>query len=205
MHYATVLFTTCLLSLGFATAAVAQPYVAGEVYHDAARAIEYHAGDAPFVLSVPHGGALAPDSLPDRDCEGCSYLRDSYTQELAREFILAYRARTGCSPHVVINLLHRRKLDMNRDLAEATDSLAAKEPCGAPTTPSWTARKRPYCAVTAAGCSSIFTATAMRNSASNWDICSQRPVCVKATACSTPPPITLTAPSERWRGTTISD
>ncbi len=128
MRYTTALFATCLLSLGCTAAIVAQPYVAGEVYHDAARAIEYHAGDAPFVLSVPHGGALAPDSLPDRDCEGCSYLRDSYTQELAREFILAYRARTGCSPHVVINLLHRRKLDMNRDLPEATDSVAAKEP-----------------------------------------------------------------------------
>jgi hypothetical protein len=50
---------------------------------------------------------------------------DSYTQELAREIRDAFVEQTGCYPHVVYNLLHRKKLDMNRELAEATDSNAA--------------------------------------------------------------------------------
>ena len=50
---------------------------------------------------------------------------DSYTQELAREIRSAFVKQTGCYPHVVYNLLHRKKLDMNRNLVTATDSNSA--------------------------------------------------------------------------------
>lgn len=115
----------CLLIVtGFVCA---QTYLPGQVYFGANGYIEYLAGDSPLIISVPHGGDLEPTDIPDRDCEGCSFLRDSYTQELAREIRDFTIQRTGCYPHVIINRLHRKKLDMNRELLEATDSVAASE------------------------------------------------------------------------------
>lgn len=108
-----------------ATVVHAQVYVPGQVYLGANNNIEYQAGNIPLVISVPHGGRLEPSELPDRDCDGCSYVMDSYTQELAREIRDAFVQQTGCYPHVVYNLLHRKKLDMNRDLVTATDSNTA--------------------------------------------------------------------------------
>lgn len=113
-----------LLVTGFVCA---QTYLPGQVYFGANSYIEYLAGDSPLIISVPHGGDLEPTDIPDRDCEGCSYLRDSYTQELAREIRDFSIQRTGCYPHVIINRLHRKKLDMNRELLEATDSMASLE------------------------------------------------------------------------------
>lgn len=102
--------------------AIAQTYQPGSTYFGSDNYIEYMAGNTPIILSVPHGGDIEPLNFPDRNCIGCSYLKDSYTQELAREIQSKFQQQTGCYPHVVINLLHRKKLDMNRDLPEATDS-----------------------------------------------------------------------------------
>ncbi|HHH54948.1 MAG TPA: hypothetical protein ENK91_14895, partial [Bacteroidetes bacterium] len=99
----------------------AQNYVPGNVYYDSTGFVEYHAGNLPFIISVPHGGYLSPDSIPDRDCPGCKYLRDSYTQEIGRLLLERFNEKTGCYPHVVINLLHRKKFDANRNLVEASD------------------------------------------------------------------------------------
>ncbi|MBU3679888.1 MAG: T9SS type A sorting domain-containing protein [Candidatus Kapabacteria bacterium] len=100
----------------------AQTYTPGETYFGKDGLIEYQAGNIPLIISVPHGGRLEPTSIPDRDCDGCVYVMDSYTQELAREIRNAFAEKSGCYPHVIYNLLHRKKLDMNRALAEATDS-----------------------------------------------------------------------------------
>jgi N-formylglutamate amidohydrolase len=102
----------------------AQSYVPGDTYFGKDNYIEYHAGNLPLIISVPHGGRLEPTEIPDRDCEGCVYVQDSYTLELARQIKDAVVRQTGCYPHVVCNLLHRKKLDMNRDISEATDSNA---------------------------------------------------------------------------------
>lgn len=98
-----------------------QTYVPGQVYFGANGYIEYLAGNLPIVLSAPHGGYLEPDRIPDRDCSGCVYIRDSYTQELIRETTEAIFEETGCYPHSVINLLHRKKLDANRSIETAAD------------------------------------------------------------------------------------
>jgi len=83
--------------------------------------IEYTAGNLPIILSAPHGGLLDPVDIPDRDCSNCVYVNDSYTQEIARGVSDRLVAITGCQPHLVINLLHRRKLDANRTVGEAAD------------------------------------------------------------------------------------
>lgn len=54
-------------------------------------------------------------------------MRDSYTQELANEIQTAIFQETGCYPHVIINLLHRKKFDANRDLGDAADGNSTVE------------------------------------------------------------------------------
>lgn len=100
---------------------IGQTFESGETYFGANDFIEYRAGNLPIILSAPHGGELRPDEIPDRDCSGCIYGRDSYTQELAREVSASIHLKTGCFPHMIINRLHRVKLDANRDIGDAAD------------------------------------------------------------------------------------
>jgi hypothetical protein len=87
------------------------------------RYIEYIAGSLPLIFSAPHGGSLTPPEIPDRTAEDCagtepfSTATDWNTQPLARAILAAFYARTGRYPHVIINRLHRQKLDANRTLA----------------------------------------------------------------------------------------
>jgi hypothetical protein len=80
--------------------------------------IEYVVGNLPIVISVPHGGYLKPSTIPDRTL-GTAGHQDTYTQELAQEIIDQFRKQTGKAPHVIINRLHRDKLDANRELFDA--------------------------------------------------------------------------------------
>lgn len=103
----------------------ADPYPPGSTLYGTAEYIEYIAGDLPIILSAPHGGDLAPEALPDRT-QGVT-ITDAYTQEPTRAVYDALVAETGRHPHVVINRLHRRKLDANRDLTEAAEGNACAE------------------------------------------------------------------------------
>lgn len=87
--------------------------------------IEYVVGNLPIVISVPHGGYLKPPVIPDRTL-GTAGRQDTKTQELAREIIESFREQTGKYPHVIINRLHREKLDANREVFDAAqdDSIA---------------------------------------------------------------------------------
>ena len=99
----------------------AQTYTPGQSYFGTNGYVEYLAGNLPIIITAPHGGLLSPSSIPDRDCVGCTTINDFNTQELARAFAEAVHERTGCWPHIIFNKLHRRKLDANRDIAEAAD------------------------------------------------------------------------------------
>lgn len=103
------------------------PLGVGVTYADPPGYVEFIPGDAPIVIIAPHGGTLAPAGLPDRTCSGCVTTADLNTQDLARAIADAFVRRTGRRPHLVINRLHRRKLDANRDLAEATGGTASLE------------------------------------------------------------------------------
>jgi hypothetical protein len=113
--------TITLFLLAIALRTHAQPYTPGQSYFGSNNYTEYVAGNMPLILSAPHGGLLLPASIPDRNCSGCSTVNDFNTQELARALANALHERTGCWPHLVVNRLHRRKLDANRDLPEAAD------------------------------------------------------------------------------------
>lgn len=93
------------------------------------RYIEYIPGNLPIILSAPHGGDLTPLSIPDRTAQRCdgsaTTVKDLNTAELAVAMQEAMFERFGGYPHVVINHLHRRKLDANRERAEAACGNAA--------------------------------------------------------------------------------
>lgn len=104
------------------------PLVVGQVYTDPQGYVEFIPGDAPIVIIAPHGGTSTPTALPDRSCAGCVTTMDLNTQELARAIADAVQQRLRVRPHLIINRLHRRKFDANRDLAEATGGTAALTP-----------------------------------------------------------------------------
>nr|WP_321233009.1 GEVED domain-containing protein [uncultured Psychroserpens sp.] len=93
--------------------------------------IEYIPGNLPIIISAPHGGVKQsgstiggtsyPDNdstLPDRSCG--TNERDDNTDILIREIQAEIFGLTGCYAHVIINNLHRSKLDPNREQNEAT-------------------------------------------------------------------------------------
>ncbi len=97
-----------VIACGGSTAAPTPPVVpvpkAGDVQADANGWVEYTVGDAPLIISAPHGGLLAPASLPDRSCAACILAGDDNTQDLARRVAAQFLVRTGKRAHLVINL-----------------------------------------------------------------------------------------------------
>ncbi len=89
---------------------------------------EFIAGTAPLIIIAPHGGDLTPSTVPDRTCSACTTVNDANTQDLARQIADSFAARTGKRPSLVINRLHRRKFDANREIVEATGGYAPMEP-----------------------------------------------------------------------------
>ena len=100
---------------------IPKAYKPGASYLNETGYVEYLPGTLPLVISVPHGGYLTPENIPDRKCEGCVYDGDSYTQELARSIRDHFFKQTGYYPHIVINLLSRKKFDANRNKTDAAD------------------------------------------------------------------------------------
>ena len=98
--------------------ATAQTYTPGVSYLGTHGYTEYIPGSLPIIISAPHGGYLEPEVIPNRTCFDAVYATDAYTQELIRDIQNSIYAEFGCYAHVVINLLDRKKLDANRNLAE---------------------------------------------------------------------------------------
>lgn len=91
-------------------------YVAGQSYWGRNHYIEYIAGNLPIIISAPHGGYLKPEEIPDRTWG--TFGEDTYSQEYTREVAGYINQLTGKYPHLIINHLHRDKLDANRDIDE---------------------------------------------------------------------------------------
>jgi len=85
-------------------------------------------GAIPLVLLAAHGGEISPATLPDRSCAGCVTLNDANTAALLYAISDAFQQRIGRRPYVVVNRLHRRKFDANRDRTEATGGHAPLNP-----------------------------------------------------------------------------
>jgi len=100
--------------------------------------VTYEPGDLNLIISVPHGGSCKPKDIPNRvaDAElGNTHAdvlgsaknssikvcikNDVFTVHLARLLAKALERQTGKRPYIVINRLHRIKLDCNRKVEEA--------------------------------------------------------------------------------------
>lgn len=81
--------------------------------------ITFEEGNIPLIISVPHGGNLKPGSIPDRTCNGAVNTSDAYTVELANKIMEVFK-NNGQKPYLVINKIHRSKIDANRNKSEAT-------------------------------------------------------------------------------------
>jgi hypothetical protein len=99
-------------------------YVPGRSYFGTNGYVEYIGGNAPVILTAPHGGSLAPSTIPDRTDARCggsaTTTTDLNTIELVRAMQASYYARCGRYPHVIISHLARRKADVNRTPPVAT-------------------------------------------------------------------------------------
>lgn len=93
---------------------------AGEVRYGLENWTEVVVGDMPLVISVPHGGNVRPEGVPDRTCPDVTTVRDLNTIELARAISEEFLKTYGKRPYLVINHLARVKVDQNRDIQDAT-------------------------------------------------------------------------------------
>ncbi len=116
-----------LFSLSNVNFLFAQTYQAGKTYLGTQNYTEYRAGNLPIIITAPHGGRLEPPSIPDRNCATCTTVMDANTMELASQIDTVLRQTFGCFPHIVINRLHRKKLDANREIVEAAGGSAEAE------------------------------------------------------------------------------
>ena len=105
--------------------------IAATFYDNSKKYIEYIPGTMPVIISAGHGGVLNsgrnfgginyPDSdssLPDRNCG--TNEQDDNTDILIREIQKKCFEQFGVYPYVIINNLHRSKLDPNRIKSVAT-------------------------------------------------------------------------------------
>lgn len=74
-------------------------------------------GDLPLIISAPHGGRLRPSGIENRTLGRLN--NDVHTADLAWRVSAELETATGQLPHLVVNNLHRQKLDANREIVEA--------------------------------------------------------------------------------------
>ena len=95
------------------------PYVENSIYFGHGKYIEYHSGSLPIILSASHGGWMEPTEIPDRT-QGVTAI-DTNTYQLTKVIMDTLTARFGGKPHVILCLLKRLKLDVNREVIEAAE------------------------------------------------------------------------------------
>ncbi len=105
------LYSICLSQKNY------QPY---EKYQDIEKWTEYRVGNMPLVITVPHGGYIRPDSIPNRECKDAVTVVDSYTIELVNAIDSVFMVDYGFRPHIIIAYIARIKVDQNRDIVEGT-------------------------------------------------------------------------------------
>jgi N-formylglutamate amidohydrolase len=116
-----------VLILFFVSFTLKAQHTAGQIYYGSKQYVEYWAGDLPLIISVPHGGSLEPTEIPNRTCATCTTVKDANTRELGIALHAAIKNAFGCAPHLIISNLHRKKLDPNREIAEAAQAIPAAE------------------------------------------------------------------------------
>lgn len=87
---------------------------------------EFNQGHLPIIISIPHGGHLFPENIPDREQNFPSVVKsnDINTQEIGRKISdLIGEKFKGRKPYMIINHLGRSKLDVDRPLKEGAEGI----------------------------------------------------------------------------------
>ena len=93
------------------------PYIYNQTYQGRNGYVTYYPGNIPIILSIPHGGDIIPEEIPNRTYG--TTVTDSNTIELGISISNSFYSQYDIRPYVVINNLKRTKLDANRDRVEA--------------------------------------------------------------------------------------
>lgn len=112
-----ILLALCLFFLSHTHA---QQWMAGKIYTDPENWTEFRVGNIPIIISVPHGGNIILDSVPDRTCPDAITVKDNNTRELALEIETEFVKQYGVRPYLIICNLARKKIDQNREIELAT-------------------------------------------------------------------------------------
>ena len=88
--------------------------------------IKYYQGNAPIILSAPHGGEEEPEDIETRT-KGV-FDKDDYTYELTELIIKEFHKQTSLTPYGVIADISRIKVDINREKEEAYEDENASVP-----------------------------------------------------------------------------
>jgi hypothetical protein len=96
-----------------------EPELDDSVPFDAQEYVDFESGNIPLILSVPHGGDLKPGEILNRTCNDAVSVMDEFTIELAQTIMDEF-AKAGQKPYLIINKMHRSKMDANRNREDAT-------------------------------------------------------------------------------------
>ncbi len=88
--------------------------------------IKFYQGNAPIILSAPHGGEEEPKEIRTRT-KGV-FDKDDYTYELTELIIEEFYKQTNLTPYAVIADISRVKVDINRAKEEAYEDEKASVP-----------------------------------------------------------------------------
>lgn len=80
--------------------------------------IQFSEGNFPLILTAPHGGKEKPDDIENRVFGKKG--RDKNTDILTKLIANKIFEKSGVKPYVVVALIARKKVDLNRDIDEAT-------------------------------------------------------------------------------------
>lgn len=125
-------FVCLFLLFAFSQTASSQQKVPGQSYFGTNNYTEYIYGSLPVIIGAPHDGTLTPSNIPDRNDTTCgtaiTTARDLNAKRIARSLDTSLNLLVGGHPHTIICLLHRKKVDVNRDLSTAAcgDTTAEK-------------------------------------------------------------------------------
>ena len=89
--------------------------------------IDYRQGNLPLLIISVHGGDIEPEWIQTRTCDQATLVRDIFTRDVALEIESQLKIR-GYSPYVILNNLHRKKLDLNRSLNDSNCGDNVTEP-----------------------------------------------------------------------------
>ncbi len=77
--------------------------------------IDFRTGNIPLLIISVHGGDQKPQWIKKRTCQDAKVLADAFTLGISTSLEIELK-KLGYSPYIIVNKLHREKLDLNRSL-----------------------------------------------------------------------------------------